>query len=227
MNYWAEENKKLQKSTKIRSLSFSTRKDESFRIRILPCEPPFYAYMNHWLSAWDVHSHRSRFTTLSHSPDKFCPICASTTDHKIQSRINYDMIAVYDGQIRRIVCTPTIWRPIFKAAKKFGPPSDFKTGYDFIVEATGQGLNRRYKVTPQETSEIIRIECGDINIRKLRFFATSQEIKNAVKISTLPQHLIRKILDTSTTKLLTSKNKYRFIQRRINFFEQNPSHQKP
>lgn len=215
-------------SIKIKTFSFkSASPDSKFKIRFLPSNPPFIAFTEHWIPAginqFGQHSASKKWFPITHSADSFCPFCEviKTLDWKTQvrsKRTNYEMIAIVHDEIfnkkvgiRKVVCSPSIWKPLFNFSRKYGRPDDFETGYDFIISCHNTGLKRRYNITRMEPCKIKEIPCEHINLIELRSFPTQQQIRESLSSSGLPLNIKQKISNTIPNSTM---NKYRFIQMR-------------
>ena len=94
---------------------------------------------------------------------------------------------------KRMTTPSTIWQSIFNYAKnkKWGSPSDKKTGYDFEIITEGKGARRQYTVAPDRTSSPLskdEIEALDTcyDLAKLRKPTSAKDIKEILENAKSP-----------------------------------------
>jgi len=105
---------------------------------------------------------------------------------------------------KRMAAVSTVYKEIFSFAKKWGSPSDEKTGYDLEVVTSGPKEKREYKVLPdREASPLTKEEQALMeklyDLKGLRKFSTQEEIKKALENAKTPYDEILSFVKQNTT----------------------------
>ena len=92
---------------------------------------------------------------------------------------------------KRMSAVSNVWNGIFKYAKKWGSPSNEKTGYDFTITTEGEGMRRKYSVMPErDQSPLNKEELASIehcyDLKRLRKPTSSDDIESVLEGAKAP-----------------------------------------
>jgi hypothetical protein len=128
---------------------------------------------------------------------------------KVNAKSKYDMNIIHREDLyvvneetgektlalKRMGAVSTVYKEIFSSAKKWGSPSDEKSGYDLEIVTEGPKEKRVYKVLPdREASPLTKDEVALLNklydLRGLRKISTNEEIVKILENAKSPYNEI-------------------------------------